>query len=62
MLILDDRDGFELRDRASLAMQMHAYATAIECLERYLCLMPQADDRGLVREQVAYLRGWIDQN
>jgi regulator of sirC expression with transglutaminase-like and TPR domain len=62
LLILDDRDGFELRDRASLAMQMHAYATAIECLERYLSLMPHADDRGLVREQIVYLRAWIDQN
>ncbi len=62
LLILDERDGFELRDRASLAMQMHAYATAIECLERYLNLMPHADDRSLVREQVAYLRAWMDQN
>jgi len=62
LLILDDRDAFELRDRAALAMQMHAYAVAIECLERYLALQPHADDLTRVREQIAYLRAWIDQN
>jgi len=62
LLILDQRDAFEVRDRASVAMQMHAYAFAIDCLERYLSLMPQADDRSVVREQIDYLRAWIEQN
>lgn len=62
LLILDDRDPFELRDRAALAMQMHAYSVAIECLERYLSLQPHAEDLTRVREQIAYLRAWIDQN
>jgi regulator of sirC expression with transglutaminase-like and TPR domain len=62
LLILDERDGYEVRDRAALAMQMHTYALAIECLERYLELMPHADDRNVVREQIAYLRAWIEQN
>ena len=62
LLILDDRDPFELRDRAALAMQMHAYAVAIECLERYLALQPYADDITRIREKIAYLRAWIDQN
>ncbi|HEX3581018.1 MAG TPA: tetratricopeptide repeat protein [Thermoanaerobaculia bacterium] len=62
LLILDARDAYEVRDRAGLAMQMHTYALAIECLERYLELMPHADDRNVVREQIAYLRAWIDQN
>jgi regulator of sirC expression with transglutaminase-like and TPR domain len=62
LLILDDRDPFELKDRAALAMQMHAYAVAIECLERYLSLRPHADDLTRIREQIAYLRAWIDQN
>ncbi len=62
LLILDERDPFELKDRASLAMQMHAYAVAIECLERYLALQPNADDTSRIREQIAYLRAWIDQN
>jgi regulator of sirC expression with transglutaminase-like and TPR domain len=62
LLILDARDAYEVRDRAALAMQMHAYAQAIELFERYLTLMPFADDRARVREQIAYLRAWLDQN
>jgi regulator of sirC expression with transglutaminase-like and TPR domain len=62
LLILDDRDAYEVRDRAVLAMQMHAYAEAIELFERYLALMPFSDDRSRVREQISYLRAWLDQN
>lgn len=62
LLILDDRDAYEVRDRAALATQMHAYAQAIQLFERYLALMPSADDRSRVREQIAYLRAWLDQN
>lgn len=62
LLILDERDTYELRDRAALAMQMHVYELAIECLERYLTLAPHADDQARVREQILYLRAWMDQN
>jgi regulator of sirC expression with transglutaminase-like and TPR domain len=62
LLILDERDPYEVRDRAGLAMQMHTYALAIECLGRYLELVPHAEDRNIVREQIAYLRAWIEQN
>lgn len=62
LLILDDRDAYEVRDRAGLAMQMHAYRQAIELFERYLSLMPSADDRSRVREQIGYLHAWLDQN
>ena len=62
LIILDDRDAWEIRDRAGLAIQMHAYRQAIELFERYLTLMPVADDTTRVREQVAYLRAWLDQN
>ena len=62
LLILDDRDAWEVRDRAAVAMQMHSYHQAIELFERYLTLMPSADDRTRVREQIAYLHGWLDQN
>ena len=62
LLILDDRDAYEVRDRAALAMQLHAYAQAIELFERYLELTPYAEDRSRVREQVAWLRGWMEQN
>ncbi|HEY0140356.1 MAG TPA: tetratricopeptide repeat protein [Thermoanaerobaculia bacterium] len=62
LLILDERDAYEVRDRAALAMQMHAYGQAMELFERYLVLMPSADDRSRIREQIAYLRAWLDQN
>jgi len=62
LLILDRRDVYEIRDRAGIAMQMHAYAQAIELFERYLALMPSADDTTRVRDQIAYLRAWLDQN
>lgn len=62
LLILDDRDAYEVRDRGTLAMQMHEYRLAIELLERYLALMPSAEDRSRVREQIAYLHAWLGQN
>jgi len=62
LLILDGRDAYEVRDRAALAMQMHGYRQAIELFERYLALTPSADDHSRVREQIAYLRAWLDQN
>ena len=62
LLILDARDAYEVHDRATLAVQMHAYRQAIELFERYLALTPSADDRSRVREQIAYLRAWLDQN
>jgi len=62
LLILDGNDPYELHDRATIAVQMHAYRQAIECFERYLALTPHADDVARVREQIAYLRAWLEQN
>jgi regulator of sirC expression with transglutaminase-like and TPR domain len=60
LLILDDRDVYEIRDRALLAMQMHEYALAIDLFERYLVIAPQAEDRHRVRDQVVWLRAWLE--
>jgi len=62
ILLLDDRDPYELRDRGVLAMQTHAYREAIDFLTRYLEIAPHAEDRQNVRDQVDYLRAWLDQN
>ena len=62
LLILDENDPFEVRDRAAVAVQMHAYAEACRCLERYIALMPHADDTARMREQIAWLRAWFQQN
>jgi len=62
LLILDANDPYELHDRATIAVQLHAYQEAIECFERYLALKPHGDDLARVREQIAYLRAWLEQN
>jgi len=62
LLILDGNDPYELHDRATVAVQLHAYSEAIELFERYLALMPHADDVARIREQIAWLRAWLEQN
>jgi regulator of sirC expression with transglutaminase-like and TPR domain len=62
LLILDANDPYEVHDRATVAVQMHAYHEAIELFERYLALTPRTDDVARVREQIAYLRAWLEQN
>ena len=61
LLILDADDAFEVRDRAAVAARLHDYQDAIDGFERYLALMPQADDAARVRDQIASLRGWFEQ-
>lgn len=62
LLILDADDAFEVRDRAAVAARMHDYQGAIDGFERYLALMPRADDAARVLDQIASLRGWFEQN
>jgi regulator of sirC expression with transglutaminase-like and TPR domain len=62
LLILDQNDPYEVHDRASVAVQMHEYREAIDCFERYLALMPHAENVARVREQIAWLRAWLEQN
>jgi regulator of sirC expression with transglutaminase-like and TPR domain len=62
LLILDENDPYELHDRASVAVQMHEYRAAIELFERYVALMPHGGDIARVREQIAWLRAWLEQN
>src|SRR5437764_1549262 len=62
LLILDENDPFEVRDRAAVAVQMHAYTEAIDGLQRYLALVPHAEDAARVREQIAWLRAWFEKN
>ncbi len=62
LLILDQNDPYEVHDRGSVAVQMHEYRSAIECFERYLALTPHAENVARVREQIAWLRAWLEQN
>jgi regulator of sirC expression with transglutaminase-like and TPR domain len=62
LLVLDENDPYELRDRAVMAMELHRYDEAIRCLERYLAAMPSAEDRGRVRDEIDWLRAWTSVN
>jgi regulator of sirC expression with transglutaminase-like and TPR domain len=62
LLILDDHDAYEIRDRAGVAVRMHAYDQAIELFERYLALVPSGGDHLQVRQQIVWLRSWLEQN
>lgn len=62
LLILDGKDSYELRDRGLVSMQLHRYDEAIEFLERYLAATPHADDRPRIREQIEYLKAWMERN
>jgi hypothetical protein len=43
-------------------LRLRAHPRDVLHHERYLGLMPSADDRSRVREQIGYLRAWLDQN
>ena len=62
LLILDQSDAWEVRDRALLAMQTHRYGDALESLERYLALMPHAEDRAAISEHIAVIKSWLIRN
>jgi regulator of sirC expression with transglutaminase-like and TPR domain len=62
LLILDERDVDELRERGALAMQLHRYAEAIEHLERYVSVAQGSEEIRHIQEQILYLRAWLEQN
>lgn len=63
LLMIDGRDPDEIRARGVLGMQLHRYREAISDFERYLEVAPPwAEDTAIVREQIDWLRAWLDQN
>lgn len=62
LLILDEGDAYELRDRGTLAMQIHRYDEALQFLEKYLQRAPYADDTQQIQESIDYLRRWLSRN
>lgn len=62
LLMLDEDDPYEVRDRGVMAIQLHRYEDGIASLERYIQLMPHAEDVSRVREEIGWLRAWIDTN
>ncbi len=62
LVILGDVEPWDYRDRGFLAMQLHRYDEAIENLERYLQAAPSAEDAPRIREEIRYLRDWLNLN
>lgn len=62
LMILGEVEPWDFRDRGFLAMQLHRYDEAIENLERYLQVAPSADDAPRIREEIRYLREWLNLN
>ncbi len=56
LLILDPRVPNEIRDRGLLLCQLKRFAEATLALERYLRLMPAAEDAEVIREHLRSLR------
>lgn len=56
LLLLHPEDAIEVRDRGLLLYQLDHYRDAVQALERYLAMRPQADDRAEMDRHLAALR------
>jgi regulator of sirC expression with transglutaminase-like and TPR domain len=56
LLILDPNSAEDLRDRGAIYCRLECFNQALEDLERYLRLSPEAEDAAVVRERVIELR------
>lgn len=59
ILILDERDPWELRERGLLRVRLHDYEAAVEDLEQYLRSAPYAEDARKIRDEIEVLRSWL---
>jgi regulator of sirC expression with transglutaminase-like and TPR domain len=56
LVILDPSSASEIRDRGLLYITLERYAQALEDLESYLRLAPNADDAAMVKTQIEAVR------
>ena len=56
LLILDPSAASDIRDRALLYIKLEAYVHAMEDLETYLRLVPDADDAAVIKAQLESLK------
>lgn len=61
LLVLDPGSAEDIRDRGLIYLQLECFKQALEDLESYLRLAPQAEDRPAVRAQVAVLKRQVAQ-
>jgi len=56
LLILDPNSAEDLKDRGAVYSRLECFNQALEDLESYLRLSPEAEDAAVVRERVIELR------
>jgi regulator of sirC expression with transglutaminase-like and TPR domain len=61
LVILDPASAKEIRDRGMIYLKLECFKSALEDLEHYLRLAPQAGDRAEVREQIVDLAKRVSQ-
>lgn len=59
LLILDESDPWERRERGLLRMQTHDYEEAVVDLEEYLERVPHAEDAIKLKGEIDRLRAWM---
>jgi regulator of sirC expression with transglutaminase-like and TPR domain len=62
LLMIDGDDPYQIRERGLVAMKLHRYREAIVALQDYLDRAPRAEDRQRIREQIEYVRAWLNSN
>ncbi|MCA9690530.1 MAG: transglutaminase family protein [Myxococcales bacterium] len=60
ILLLEPRDGRQLRDRGLINLQAGRYGAGIDDLEFYLDVFPRAEDRSLIQAQIAEAREHLE--
>jgi regulator of sirC expression with transglutaminase-like and TPR domain len=61
LLVLDPASAQDIRDRGIIYLRLECFKQALEDLQRYLSLAPQAEDAEAIRDQIAALARQVAQ-
>jgi regulator of sirC expression with transglutaminase-like and TPR domain len=61
LLVLDPASAQDIRDRGLIYLRLECFKQALEDLQRYLSLSPQAEDAEAIRDQIAALSRQVAQ-
>ena len=61
LLVLDPSSAQDIRDRGVIYLRLECFKQALEDLQRYLSLSPQAEDAEAIRDQIAVLTRQVAQ-
>jgi regulator of sirC expression with transglutaminase-like and TPR domain len=61
LLVLDPGSAEDIRDRGIIYLRLECFKQALEDLQRYLSLAPQAEDAAAIHEQITTLTRQVAQ-